>query len=375
MALTGPSVVINAGSHSANKFRQFLMTALPRVGVAGTGDCLVKQRASPGQGVLVSAGGIYCLGTSSSIQGVYFDFNDADLDVPASAADGSQTRIDRVIFRVRDVDYVVGTPPNAFEWLTGVAGSGLPPVVPVDSISLAQVARAINGNTLTNGMFTDERVYASTLGGAVRGWKVPGAPTTGTYPAGAFGFDSNGALWACVVAGTPGTWYPTDSVRFATVTPSGVSTFTQSIPAGFKSVTVRWRARDTSANAFGTFGLVGIAADGTATYNYAGTLAAMGSALALEAANNVTAWPFFVTAGGGQNASVWAHGELRIPRASDATFPHVIAEMVSNNTSGTITRHTAGDWENGVGPIPSLKFTCQASNYAAGSTFDFIGHA
>lgn len=161
MSITGPPLAISSGSHSAIKLRQMLLSMFPVAGVAQPGDCLVKQRVSPGQGLLVSAGGMFMKGSTSSVQGVYFDYNDADLDVPASTSDGSQTRIDRVIYRVRDPDFQPGTPPGTFEWLTGTAGSGVPPTPPADSVSVAQIARAIGspGNTLVNANITDERVF------------------------------------------------------------------------------------------------------------------------------------------------------------------------------------------------------------------------
>lgn len=40
----------------------------------------------------------------------------------------------------------------------------------------------------------------------VAGWSDQGAPTTGFYTVGDFVFDTDGSLWKCTVAGTPGTW-------------------------------------------------------------------------------------------------------------------------------------------------------------------------
>jgi hypothetical protein len=205
MSLTGPIAVASITSTAIN-YRQFMRSLVPRSGVDAAGAMLVKQRASPGQGVLVSAGGIFVLGNSSGVQGVYYDYNDADLDVPASAADGAQTRVDRIIYQIQDPDFVGGTPPGSFAWVNGTPGSATPPAVPADSMSLAQVARAINGNTLTSGMFTDERVFASSLGGSVQGWTQAGRPTVGAYVKGQHGFDVNGAEWLCTAGGTPGTW-------------------------------------------------------------------------------------------------------------------------------------------------------------------------
>src|SRR6266700_3490044 len=130
MTLTG-SQVQSALTTDAIAFRQFVGSLVPRQGVGGAGDMKVRPRGTPGQGVLVSAGTIYLLGSSSSVQGVYSEFNDADVDVAASAADGAQTRIDRLIYRVRDADYPGGSPPSTLEWLQGTAGSGLAPTVPV----------------------------------------------------------------------------------------------------------------------------------------------------------------------------------------------------------------------------------------------------
>lgn len=248
MALTGPPIALSSGSHTAVKLRQLWGSLLLSSGVAAPGDCLVKQRVSASQGILVAAGGIFLKGTSSSVQGDYGDFNDADYDVAATASDGSQTRIDRVIYRVRDPDYVSGTPINAFEWLQGVAGSGTPPSVPADSVSLAQVARAAGsgGNTLINSNITDERTFAVALGGATRGWKQTGAPVAGTYLAGAFGFDAAGNLWLCTTGGTPGTWVPTTSVRFASQALSG-SPVNVTIPSGFREVELSWIGQASSS--------------------------------------------------------------------------------------------------------------------------------
>lgn len=181
MALVGDPLVLQSGSHSALKFRQMLATLVAQNGVGGRDDCLVKQRVTPGQGVLVSTGGIFFKGTASSVQGVYSDFNDADADVPATAADGAQTRIDRVIYRVRDPVYDAGTPTGNFEWLAGSAGSGVPPTVPQDAISLAKVTRAANDNTIGNGEITDERLYAIGVGGLIicTSSTRPGTPRTG----------------------------------------------------------------------------------------------------------------------------------------------------------------------------------------------------
>jgi hypothetical protein len=240
MALTGPALVLDASSHTSLKFRQFMKSLLAMPGVAGAGDCLVKQRVSTGQGLLVSAGGLWMPGTTSSIQGDYYDFNDADYDVAATAASGTQTRIDRVIYRVRDPVYVAGTPTGIFEWLTGTAGSGTPPTVPADSISLAQVARAISGNNLTNAMITDERVFASAQGGAVRGWAQTGPPTTGTYVAKQYGFDAVGALWVCTVAGTPGTWVAPGGGAWTSYTPTWTSSGTAPV-IGNGTLAARYR--------------------------------------------------------------------------------------------------------------------------------------
>ena len=49
-----------------------------------------------------------------------------------------------------------------------------------------------------------------------------GAPTTGTWAAGALTYDGAGAVWLCTAAGTPGTWLPV----VATIDANGVMTLT-----------------------------------------------------------------------------------------------------------------------------------------------------
>lgn len=226
MALTGPPLVEQSGSHSGAKFRQFLETLLPQPGVGGSLDCQVKQRVTPGQGALVSTGGIWLLGTSNAVQGHYFDFNDADVDVPAPAADGAQARIDRLVYRVRDPDFQPGTPPSAFEWVTGTAGSGTPPSLPSDAVSLAQVNRPAANNTITNAQITDERKFAAAVGGVIP--CTSGSRPT-NRPAGQLIYESDtgavlvwdGAVWRNPVARSTAALYKARAYRAATITLGG----------------------------------------------------------------------------------------------------------------------------------------------------------
>jgi hypothetical protein len=103
------------------------------------------------------------------------------------------------------------------------------------------VARAINGNTLVNANITDERIYATPVGAAIRGWKQVGPPVSGTYVAGQYGFDAANVLWFCSVAGTPGTWVPAASVRISRLT-GAITNPLFTLPAGFNEWEIRWSA-------------------------------------------------------------------------------------------------------------------------------------
>ena len=76
---------------------------------------------------------------------------------------------------------------------------------------------ALNGTTATfSGEATGTDFKATGLNGATAasryvGGTTSGAPTSGTFLVGDFVVDQTATIWVCIVAGTPGTWSPTES--------------------------------------------------------------------------------------------------------------------------------------------------------------------
>lgn len=104
-----------------------------RTGVLSNADFIVTQNGTPNMSVNVAAGRIWIPGTSlSSInpgggayypQGHYFAENDATVNLPISASDPSDPRIDLIVAQVQDATYVGAT--NSAQ-LTAIVGNPTP---------------------------------------------------------------------------------------------------------------------------------------------------------------------------------------------------------------------------------------------------------
>lgn len=125
--------------------------------------------------------------------------------------------------------------------------------------------------TDVDGVATADALLATGLG--TGGFTLPGRflgvrsstgpPTTGTFLAGDYGFDSAGTLWFCTAAGTPGTWLDLSSGRellFAdsTTVQSGVQAvvdrtgLTGSVEVGSRPVMVHYHEAISYASAAAT---------------------------------------------------------------------------------------------------------------------------
>lgn len=88
------------------------------------------------------------------------------------------------------------------------------PTITTPTITGTTTAGAINSGALTStGLVKGVDFQATGLTGAVQASRWVGgsnqAPTTGTFAVGDMSIDgTNGIVWVCIVAGTPGTWEP-----------------------------------------------------------------------------------------------------------------------------------------------------------------------
>jgi hypothetical protein len=209
--------------HPANVAREFIKSLIPTQGVIGSGDLAVSQ-SGPSMNVSVAAGAAVVAGTEAATQGSYYCPNAAPVTLAIAASDPTNGRHDLVVAQVRDGDY--STPSYAWRLfvVTGTAAATpLDPALPANSLSLARVRVDAGASSIPNAKIDDLRVLAVPFTRLVAGnplaptgatsptryvgaWGTSGAPASGTFAVGDFGFDSNEFLWTCIGAGSPGTW-------------------------------------------------------------------------------------------------------------------------------------------------------------------------
>lgn len=178
MTAQSPPYVLQAGSHSAQLFRQAVSTLLnPAGGVVGSGDYAVTQNGTPNMSVNIaggapgSGGGIWVPGTTLvGVQGLYFGYNDAVVNLALSASNPTNPRIDTAIAQVQDAAYAGATSSFSLSILAGTpAASPVAPSLPVSSLALANMAVAANATTVVNANITDRR-SPMLLGATATAW-------------------------------------------------------------------------------------------------------------------------------------------------------------------------------------------------------------
>lgn len=170
----------NSGNvYNAREYRRLLerlmgfdVVATPGTAAGGVfrpSDCAVSQRgAGANLSVDVAIGAAYVDGSQSSVQGGYFVFNDAIVNIAISPADPVNPRIDLIGVRVRDTEYTAGSNDTAFIVVQGTpAGVPAEPTVPSNFVTLARVDVAALAASIVNANITDRRRRMSALGGMV----------------------------------------------------------------------------------------------------------------------------------------------------------------------------------------------------------------
>lgn len=179
-----PPYVLQSGSHSAQLFRQAISTLLASAGgVVGANDLLVTQNGTPNMSVNVaggppgSGGGIWVPGTTSAgVQGQYFGYQDATVNLAIAAANATNPRIDVVMVQVQDAAYAGAVNSITLSVLTGTpAASPVAPTLPASSLALANILVPAASTSVVTGNITDKRsAYRLRSTSAVRG-SVSGA--------------------------------------------------------------------------------------------------------------------------------------------------------------------------------------------------------
>lgn len=166
MALLTPTWLQN-GTYTARLDRIFSDVLLTEGVIRpGAGALLVTQRgAGANNSVDIAAGYAVITGDDTADQGNYLIRNDATVNLAATAAPVSNSRIDLVCVRINDP--AAGGPPGdnaTFVYITGVAAvSPVPPATPTSAIVLARVLRTVGDTQVVNANITDQRVASLTL--------------------------------------------------------------------------------------------------------------------------------------------------------------------------------------------------------------------
>lgn len=162
----------NTTSQNADEVRLLVKGLLGGVtgetsGVAHPDHFKVTEKSgTPDMSVDVAAGHIFIEGSRNSAQGTYHLYNDATVNVPLSASDPTNPRIDIIYVRLRDSAYDVGFDGDDDAEI--VVAEGTPAAVPVaptitdeDYVELAHVTVGANVSAIEDADIEDKRVASS----------------------------------------------------------------------------------------------------------------------------------------------------------------------------------------------------------------------
>lgn len=174
---------LQGGSHAAEDDRLLTAALATSAGVNSAAALKVTQQTTPAMSVQVAAGSAFVAGTESALQGLYFVYNDAAVNVTIAAADATNPRRDLIVLRVKDAAYSGAANSATVESVTGTpAASPTLPAVPANCHVLAEIAVAAAATSIIDANITDRREYSS-LYQAPRGELAYGALGTGqTFP-------------------------------------------------------------------------------------------------------------------------------------------------------------------------------------------------
>lgn len=209
--LANAPVSLQAGNYSAVDLRRMVTTMLGE-GIVGANDFAVTQRAAgANMSVDVAAGQAYVKGDTITDQGHYFVRSSAVVNVPVTASDATNPRIDRVVLEIKDdahdssglnigrIRTIDGT-PTAGATLTNLNGAA---AVPNSCLLLSNHLVPAGATTVTTANMQDRR-YGVPIPG-----KLMGAAVNGSSPNNGGGNVSNATN--------------TGTVGFATVIGDGIT--------------------------------------------------------------------------------------------------------------------------------------------------------
>lgn len=314
-------------------------------GVATTGDLAVIQRAAgANMSVDVLTGGAMVGGTENALQGEYFVFNDASVNVAITNNSSGNPRIDVIGIQIRDTEYSGATDDARILVITGTA-AGVPavPTLPADFLTLAHVAVASGAGSILTANITDKRVNLTSLGGVVVAdsdttlptvnvWKgmvafVRTSATAGSQPA---LYANDGAAWNALGQYSRSWTIITDAILGSDTTISLTS-----IPQTFAHLRLTLTGRGNAAVANGAV-LIRVNGDTGANYDEQHLQANAGAvAGAVNAAT--TSWSLFSVPGTTGTANKAGSLSLLIPDYRSTTFHKTLQGIINIYDPGVLT--------------------------------------
>lgn len=163
MAAESPPYALQAGSHSAQLFRQAISTLQGnRNAIVGSGDFKVAALGAPAMAVNV-AGGVpggqaWIKGTTTSgPQASYYCYNNATTELTIAAA-SAKKRIDSPIAQVKDAQYAGAENTFSLSVLKGTESEApVEPSLPASSMRLANIKVEPATVKIENAAITDKR--------------------------------------------------------------------------------------------------------------------------------------------------------------------------------------------------------------------------
>lgn len=140
---------------------------LPSKDISTSGFAVKTKASGADMSVDVYPGLAIIQGTQNDQQGAYSVWSDTKVNRTVTAADSVNSRIDLVVLRVQDSQYLGSTDAFTIEVITGTpSASPVIPTAPANSLTIALLTIAPGATTLTSGVnILDCRQYTAARGG------------------------------------------------------------------------------------------------------------------------------------------------------------------------------------------------------------------
>ncbi len=127
MSLQNPPFALQAATvlHGAKLFRDAVSSLVgPTGGVVTAGDFATSEHIAANSSVNVAVGQAWVPGTLATDAGLYYIRNTATVNLPISASDSTNPRVEKIVLRIKDSSYAGTEDEAALEVIKGTATGG-----------------------------------------------------------------------------------------------------------------------------------------------------------------------------------------------------------------------------------------------------------